>query len=717
MRKKQKNRLDIGIIIPELSKYGGAERVVIECVTRWQHLHDLTIYAANFNIDILKEHGVTKNVELVKISPNFEGPHSMLLNCVLLPKIWEHEIGLHDVYHTHLWPTHLIDLHPSVWYPHEPLRILHDLKFNQSVEFTSGKAVRNIHIYPKYNYDTVSDIMVDSYLKSMDSFDKLGKPDRIVANSRYSAKYLEDVYNRKVKDIVYPGVNDKDFFYIPSTENIILTVGQLWPHKRMKLIIEAIKYVEEIQLYIVGSGPDIDKLSLAAKKLGVSDRVFFLSGLTNLEVQILFSRCMAVVFTPIKEPFGIVALEAMAAGKPLIGVNEGGYVEIVDDSCAFLVPPQPIAIAEKIRNLKDNKDVAIKMGQAGLKRAKKYNWDRTAGELITIIEDTHREWKRKHKPPRRLKERTLFGVQYYCWYGDGLGSAHWNDNPTFGGVTDMSLLGYYSSSHGDIIMEHFRLLEEAGVDFLLLNLHVDGDGINGYELACIENIFSIAKSTGTKLRLALQLCIYDGKRKDIVTLLKLIEKVFAKRSNYLKLQGKPVLSFFWTGAYDGNKNFMTMLDNYTEDFVRISSSLRMYPPKTEYKKTFGFFDGFSLFSPLEMCAPDNWEKLWAESYKESKSGSMDMRIAALSPGYDDSHLKDPNRKNNPYRTIHREGINTYKRMIDFTLSRGKRPHMVIFSTFNEYHENTHIEPSAEHESLYMDMTRDFIKKAKAKWKK
>ncbi|HHL39838.1 MAG TPA: glycosyltransferase [Deltaproteobacteria bacterium] len=716
MRRK---RLDIGIVIPELAKYGGAERLLIECVRRWQTCHDITIYATRFDRDILREHGVRRSVELVRISPYYEGPHSILLNCVLLPKIWEQEIGVHDIYHTHLWSTHLLDLHPSVWYPHEPLRILHDLRYNQSMEGLVNNLVRNIHIYPKYNYDKVTDVLFEAYLNSMDAYDKLGKPDRIVANSRYTASYLEEVYQRKVDDVVYPGVNVDDFIYTPPEENIVLTIGQLWPHKRIRLIIEAVKHVEDVQLYVVGNGPDAAKLKKTARSLGVSDRVFFLHGLTNLEVQILFSRCMAVVFTPIKEPFGIVPLEAMAAGKPLIGVNEGGFTEVVDDSCAFLVPPQPLAIAERIRYLRDNKDVAAKMGLAGLEKVRAYNWDRTAEELIAIIEDTHARWEKSHRKraSRRGGDRTLFGAQYYCWYGDGVGSAHWNDNLQFGGVTDMPELGYYASSHGTVIEEHLRTLEAAGLDFLILNLHLDSDGVNAYELAVIENIFSVAEEIGSKLRLAVQLCFYDARKKDAVTVLKLIGKVLSRREHYLRMSGKPVLFFFWTGVLDGNKSFISTVDEYTEGFIRVATSLRMYSRKTEHKKTFGLFDGFTLFSPLEMCAPEKWTKLWQEAYDNCDAGAMGLQIITVSPGYDDSHLKDPQRQGNIYRTVDRDGGATYRKMLDFTLSQQRRPHMVVVSTFNEYHENTHIEASVNNGSRYMDMTRAFISQGRKRWRK
>lgn len=372
--------LDIGVIVPELAKYGGAERFIIECVTRWQKKHRITLYATGFAEDILREHGVNEDVKLIELSPYFEGPHAMFLNAGLLPKVWECEIGAHDVYQTHLCPTHLIDVHPVVWYPHEPSRMIYDLKYDQPYP---PHQKNNVHVYPKHTYDTIEGDMYQPYAKAAAFLDRLITADTIIANSRFTAAYLESVYNRKVPDVVYPGVNLDDFLHMPLDENVLLTVGQLWPHKRIKLILEAVRYIEDVQLYVVGNGPERDRLKEEACKLGVSDRVFFLEGLTNHEVQILFARCLAVVFTPIREPFGIVALEAMAAGRPLIGVNEGGFTEVVNPSCAFLIPPSPYAIAEKVRYLIDNKQVAREMGAAGLEKAREYTWDRTADTVLS----------------------------------------------------------------------------------------------------------------------------------------------------------------------------------------------------------------------------------------------------------------------------------------------------------------------------------------------
>src|SRR4029078_7695567 len=123
----------------------------------------------------------------------------------------------------------------------------------------------------------------------------------------------------------------------------------------------------DTQLVIVGSGPDREYLLSLIQKLGLEDRIFLVSGLSNRELSLLLSRTCAFLFAAIREPFGIVILEAMAAGKPVIAVDQGGYTEVCDEDVAFLVPPHPSAFAEKMTYLQGHPDVAIRMGAAGRK--------------------------------------------------------------------------------------------------------------------------------------------------------------------------------------------------------------------------------------------------------------------------------------------------------------------------------------------------------------
>jgi glycosyltransferase involved in cell wall biosynthesis len=709
--------LDIGVIIPELAKYGGAERLLIECLARWQYKHKLTVYASTFNHALLREHGIADSVTLKQLSPQLsDNPFSFFLNASFTPKLWSGEIGRHEVYHTHLWPMHLLDISPCVWYPHEPLRMLYDLRNNQDISSFATDEQLRVHIYPKYTYDTVQKNYFKPMRRAAEVFDETGKPDRIVANSLYCAEYIERIYKRKACRVVYPGVTVDDFLP-PMADNYLLSVSQLWPHKRIDLIIESLRLIDDMQLYVVGSGPEKKNLEDLARRLGVYDRTFFLSGLTNRELQIVFSRALAVVLTPVREPFGIVALEAMAASKPLIAVNEGGYTEVVSEDCAFLIPPYVNALAEKVSCLRQNPERAHAMGRAGHGLAGKYTWDRTARELLEEIEEAREEWLSANVVDLGIgKHGPLFGAHYYGWYGNGLGASHWNDDKIFGNVTDMPVLGYYTSCSGAILEQHLGMAADIGLDFLCFNLHIDANGVSPVEHCSLLLLLAQAADMNSPVKVYVQLCCYDCTETDLINFFATMRSTIFQHKSYLTHAGLPVLNVFWTGDKDGDRAFLSMLRSEMNAVLLIASSLRMYKQHTEPSKTDGIFDGWSLFSPLELGAEGNWERIWSEAYAENGAGTRGLRCLTVSPGYDDRHLLDPRRQGNSYRYVMRGDGATYRRMINFALSVSEPPDFIFISTFNEMHENTHIEPTVSFGTKYLDLSRDFIRRGKDLWR-
>ena len=311
--------------------------------------------------------------------------------------------------------------------------------------------------------------------------------------------------------------------------------------------------------------------------------------------------------------------------------------------------------------------------------------------------------------------KPLVGVQYYCWYGGGSGAAHWNDNPLYGTVTDIPLSGYYMSCKESTLRHHFDLLEHAGVHFIVLNLHVDESGINRYEKDCVEKAFRVASKRGSSLKLAVQLCPYQASLPHFEDATAFVSKCATNGSCYLKIVGKPALDLFWTGDMDGSRKTIGHLREMTRSFVCVASSTRFYDPRSEPKKTFGLFDAFSLFSPLEITRPGQWETAWRNAYRNSEAGNLNLKIFTVSPGYDDVHLKDPGRAHDVSRTIARVEGKVFQSMMDCALSLSPVPDQIIVSTFNEFHENTHIEPSVKYGSLYLDMTRDLVRMAADKW--
>jgi glycosyltransferase involved in cell wall biosynthesis len=704
-------RMNLGIIIPSLEKYGGAERFVVECAKYWQHRHDITIYATAFDRDLLKASGIGPSVKLVELTHNFEGEHAFVMNAVLLPKIWRQQIGRHDVYHTHLWPTHLIDLHPMVWFPHEPLRVLHDLRFEQRFG-SDDEGPREVHVYPKFNYDQVGSDLYGAYLSAVQAMDRSVAPELTIANSRYTAGSLAEIYCRDMPHVVYPGVDAESPINLRVDQNLFVTISQLWPHKRTNLLIEAIALTDETQLIVIGSGPELDRLKSLSVKLGVEDRVFFLTGLSHFEVQLVVARACAFLFCPIREPFGIVVLEAMAAGKPILAVNEGGYVEVCHPDFAMLIPASPLIFAEKIQYLRDNPDRVRKMGEAARKAAQPFTWTRTAIELERFL--VQASAKGKSTPATQLVRdgsRPLVGIQYYLWYGEGFGAQHWNDNPRLGLVSDHPFLGYYPSEMGQTIEYHISQFEAMKLDYAILNLHIDENGPNQIELRSIKNLFEIAgRRKNSTFRVAIQISVFNSDAEHIRKTVAQVEKLYVDRHEYFRLDGKPVLFWFWSSAYDGNRALFQTMRQAAAGFRNLAVSLRMAKGIEESRYTFEFFEGFGLYSPLEIASEENWERVWQSAYGASATAGMRYRMITVSPGYDDHALMDTLRDGNPNRIIPRREGEVYARSLGFAASLSPPPHLIIVSTFNEYHENTHIESSATNSDLYVRMTRDFVER-------
>lgn len=702
-------RLDLAVILPTLEKYGGAERLVIECVRRWQARHRITLYATLINEDLLAEHGVDAQVERRLLSPRYEGEHAMLLNAVLLPHLWRNEIGQHEIYHAHGWPTHLIDRHPMVWYPHEPLRMLHDLRFEQKYD---GGAQDQAHIYPKYDYERFQDALFEPYLRAIQASDESAVPETLVANSWYTAGYLERVYGRKVTDVVYPGAELTTPLELPKDPNLFVTVSQLWRHKRVHLLIEALALTDGTQLMVIGSGPEREWLGALAERLGVSDRVFFLSGLRNVELELILARACAFLFSPIREPFGIVVLEAMAAGLPVIAADEGGYAEVCSPDTAFLVPPHPSAFAEKMMELQADAQLRARMGEAGRRAAATHTWTRTAEELETIL--------LREAPPHKDAagaqdgRRTLVGVQYYLWYGEGFGAAHWNDNAAFGYVADKPLLGFYGSATGGTIEAHLDQFEAMGLDYAVLNLHVDENGRNGIEWRSIDHVFRIAEARGSPLRFAIQIAPYTGSAEILAETLAFLRRECFGRSNYLSVGGQPALFWFWSGAHDRKGDLLEQLSSATSGLTNIATGLRLPVGAGERELTGGLFRGFVPFSPLELSDDAGRENVWNMGYSLAADAGMTLRVASVSPGYDDTALADARRFGNPRRTVPREGGEIFARSLRWVETLSPPPDLVIVSTFNEFHENTHIEPTLRTGSQYVDLTRDFVARLRAR---
>lgn len=159
---------------------------------------------------------------------------------------------------------------------------------------------------------------------------------------------------------------------IPSDRPLAIAVGRLVPVKNHELAIRALAEVDGATLAIVGEGPLRDDLLRVAKAAGVEDRVVF-AGLRP-DARELIGAADAVVLPSRAEGLPLVALEALAAGTPLVAAAVRGVRELVDDDTAFLAPPDdPSALAAELRRALTDKELADRVSRAGLKVAARHS--------------------------------------------------------------------------------------------------------------------------------------------------------------------------------------------------------------------------------------------------------------------------------------------------------------------------------------------------------
>ena len=175
----------------------------------------------------------------------------------------------------------------------------------------------------------------------------------------------------------------------------LLSVGRLVARKGVDTIIEALGEIPDAELVVAG-GPEPEYLHLAtevrrlqtlAERVGVADRVSFLGRVTRPDLPALFRSADVAVCVPWYEPFGIVPLEAMACGVPVVASSVGGLVDtVVDGTTGLHVPPRrPDLLAAAVRDLLDDDARRESYGSNGAYRAAaRYTWERIAADTEAV---------------------------------------------------------------------------------------------------------------------------------------------------------------------------------------------------------------------------------------------------------------------------------------------------------------------------------------------
>ena len=160
----------------------------------------------------------------------------------------------------------------------------------------------------------------------------------------------------------------------PDKEIVIGTAGRLVELKGIEYLIRALAAMHSefptLRLEIAGSGPQRSKLEAEVSRAGLIEKVRFLGWIDYISR--VLSRWDAFVMPSLEEGFPIAALDAMAAGVPVIASAVGGVPELIEDGqTGWLVPPRDVdGLASRLRLLLGDPDARVKMGAAGFRRVR-----------------------------------------------------------------------------------------------------------------------------------------------------------------------------------------------------------------------------------------------------------------------------------------------------------------------------------------------------------
>ena len=150
------------------------------------------------------------------------------------------------------------------------------------------------------------------------------RPDQLLANSMFVRRRIAKAWNRDAR-VVYPPVVVDEYTRSDEVDDYYLWVGQLAPYKRAEIAVEAFNELGR-PLLMVGDGPLARQLH-ARKR----DNIRMVSKLSFAELKKAYSRCKALVFTA-EEDFGIIPVEVVASGRPVLAYRGGGALETINES-------------------------------------------------------------------------------------------------------------------------------------------------------------------------------------------------------------------------------------------------------------------------------------------------------------------------------------------------------------------------------------------------
>jgi glycosyltransferase involved in cell wall biosynthesis len=195
--------------------------------------------------------------------------------------------------------------------------------------------------------------------------------DKIIAISQNTQQRIQEYYKRQ-SSIIFPPVDTSRFKFVEYGD-FWLSVNRIYPEKRIELQFDIFRELPEERLVVVGGYAEGDLGSKYYSKLimNLPQNIRIRGEVTEEELINLYARCKGLICTALDEDFGLTPVEAMASGKPVVAVNEGGFKEtILHGQTGLLVDADKAKLVSAVKEISRD---PVKYKEACLNRAKEFD--------------------------------------------------------------------------------------------------------------------------------------------------------------------------------------------------------------------------------------------------------------------------------------------------------------------------------------------------------
>jgi glycosyltransferase involved in cell wall biosynthesis len=262
----------------------------------------------------------------------------------------------------------------------DDIQVSHELNYGVRRNSSVNKLVQKN--YPKFSkVIAITKTVVQEYVKLNINIDKI----ELIPNGVDNKRFIEFTDSFDIRNK----------YNIPSKAKIVLSVGRNHQKKNYSIIPDIVKYLlkYELDVYWIVIGTDVKSISNEIHDIQVKNHIILIDELSvqnkikwevpSDELINFYKQADVFAMTSMLETFGIVLIEAMAAGLPIVCFDVPGVIDVMNDSCGFICPAGEVAMyKEKLLKLLQSDNV--KFSKASVELSNKYSWDRVTEMYLDV---------------------------------------------------------------------------------------------------------------------------------------------------------------------------------------------------------------------------------------------------------------------------------------------------------------------------------------------